>query len=340
MAGPASFGLPTMLTAQMQDIVRFDDPSLDIPIRERADALDGWLEDAAPSEWAQLKQEWRIPDVRTAPVRQLWSMFLASTHVARAVAEPTHASVRSRVADLAGNPIRIAQVLPIAGGWLLELPTDHPAIRSDLRTVAHPSISGAMLAGVDPSQVTPEVVSTIAKALEHIGNASAELLGLVRTHCGAICLVRAEPALEPGQCVSLTSKLIPGIVYVSPVPVILMAESIVHEAAHLCLASAERRQSLYVDSNRRIMTPLRPDPRPISGLMHQVWVLLHLEVLYRALLANPSEAVVRNLGPVKKRLELHSDGLTQGLSALRSASDGLTPAGMRLVEAISAAGAR
>jgi HEXXH motif-containing protein len=85
------------------------------------------------------------------------------------------------------------------------------------------------------------------------------------------------------------------------------------------------------------MTPLRPDPRPISGLMHQVWVLTHLTRLYRALLASPSEAVARNLRPVQKRLALHEDGLEQGVAALAAAGDGLTPDGMLLLEALCAA---
>jgi len=326
-----------MLTAQLQSIVRFEDPPLDLPIRERADALDAWLDEAAPAEWGQLKQSWCIPDVRTAAARQLWSFFLASTHVARMAVQPAAAEIRSCVAELAGHPVRIARNVPIVGGGALDLPADHPTIRSDLRTVAHPSIAGATLSGLEPSQIGQEVADTILGALAHIDRASPELMAMVRSHCGALCLLGAAPELERGTCVSLTSKLIPGIVYVSPVPVILMAESILHESAHLCLACAERRESLYVDSARRIMTPLRPDPRPISGLMHQVWVLLHLEAFYRALLKEPTEAVVRNLGPVEKRLALHSEGLAQGLSVLRSVNDGLTPAGTDLVDAMAAA---
>lgn len=326
-----------MSTASLQSVIRVDDPGLESATRDRALALDAWLGDAAPLPWAELKRVWRLPPPESSPVRDLWSFFLVATEAARLATGGHGGSPVPAIEALVHDPIEACEPVQLPGGGSISLPCDHRVIRSDLRTVAHPGISGSVLSGLPRAAVSESAREDVAEALSLVASASPELLGLVQYHCGAVGLLGVEPGLESGTCVSLTSKLIPGIVYVTPVPPILMAESIVHESAHLCLACHERRVALYVDSTRRVMTPLRPDPRPISGLMHQVWVLTHLTRLYRALLASPSEAVARNLRPVQKRLALHEDGLEQGLAALAAAGDGLTPDGMLLVEALGTA---
>ena len=326
-----------MSTAPLHSVLRVDDPWLEASTRERALALDSWLDGQARGAWADLTRAWRLPPVATTPVRDLWAYHLVVMEAARVETAGRGGSAASAIEALACEPLDECEPVHMPGGGIFSLPCDHRVIRSDLRTVAHPSIAGFVLSGLSRAAIANTARADIVEALSLVASAPPDLLQLVRFHCGAIALLGVEPSLEPGKCVSLTSKLIPGIVYVTPVPPILMAESIVHESAHLCLASHERRVCLYVDSARRVMTPLRPDPRPISGLMHQVWVLWHLTRLYRALLASPSEAVVRIFRPVEKRLALHEEGLAQGIAALGDATDGLTPDGVLLVDALGSA---
>lgn len=326
-----------MPTQVLHSVIEVDDPTLDVPTRERAAALDAWLWAECGEAWRSLRSQWRLPPVESACARDLWSFFLAANHVARGATSDQGPTVASLVEALAGDPIDLERPVALPGGGAIALPLDHETVRSDLRTVAHPEIMGTALRGLPANAIGSEVRDTIADAVALIFDANPVIAGLVRHHCGAVALLGCDPQLPAGKCVSLTSKLVPGIVYITPVPVILMAESIAHESAHLCLSAHERRTELYSGATRQVMTPLRPDPRPISGLMHQVWVLHHLVQLYLSLLQSRPDVVERNLRPVEKRLALHEAGLAQGVEALRGAGDGLSPDGRRLVEAIAAA---
>jgi len=326
-----------MSIASLQSVIRVDDPALESATRDRALALDGWLSEVHPSAWAELKRAWRLPSVEASPVRDLWAFFLVATEVARAATSGRGGTPASIVEGLVHSPIEVCEPVRVPGGGQISLPCDHGVIRSDLRTVAQPEISGAVLSGLPRAAIADSLRAVVDKALSLVSSTSNELLELVRFHCGAVALIDVEPTLERNTCVSLTSKLIPGLVYVTPVPPILMAESIVHECAHLCLTCHERRADLYVNAATRIMTPLRSDPRPISGLMHQVWVLAHLTRLYRALLTSSSDAVARNLRPVQNRLALHENGLRQGIATLSAVSVELTADGVLLAEALGSA---
>ena len=153
--------------------------------------------------------------------------------------------------------------------------------------------------------------------------------------CGAICLIVPVPDLGSGYCVSLTSKLVPGIVYLSSVPTILSAESMVHEAAHLRLSRRELKERIYVDPNRLVSTPLRTDLRPVSGLLHQVWVLVHLCELYDELQSDQTELMRINREKVRLRLLRHRDDLNRGLTALNAVAEALAPDGHSLISELS-----
>ena len=144
-----------------------------------------------------------------------------------------------------------------------------------------------------------------------------------------------HPELPAGECVSLTSKLIPGLIYLTPVPTILTVESIVHETSHLYLTAVERLHKLYQSDELLLTTPLRPDPRPISGLMHQVWVLVNLVRLYAGIRRRNHMIVERNIESIIKRANLHRDQLMEGLMTMRENYDSLTPHGKRFLNAIA-----
>jgi HEXXH motif-containing protein len=118
----------------------------------------------------------------------------------------------------------------------------------------------------------------------------------------------------------------------SSVPTILGAESILHESAHLALMGLESVVGLYRNPNIRVATPLRSDPRPVSGLMHQVFVLLNLESMYRVLQGLDHPDVRKNLQQVIKRHLRHRTDLCDGISALLAHRSTLTDAGVAVLE--------
>ncbi|SHF59818.1 aKG-HExxH-type peptide beta-hydroxylase [Streptoalloteichus hindustanus] len=109
------------------------------------------------------------------------------------------------------------------------------------------------------------------------------------------------------------------------------AESLVHEATHTrCNAAATGE--LFVrstsDGGHRVMTPLRPDPRPLNGLFQQLVVVVRCALLHTRLVGDPRvpEEPVRNRrGVLLRQAE-------QAVDTLRAHGDELTDRGRDLVE--------
>ncbi|MFE6868589.1 HEXXH motif-containing putative peptide modification protein [Kitasatospora sp. NPDC057692] len=103
-----------------------------------------------------------------------------------------------------------------------------------------------------------------------------------------------------------------------------LAEALVHEGTHnRCNAAAAGTPFLRPsDPDVLLPTPLRADPRPLTGLFQQVVVLARLVLLYRNL---PQEPAVR------ARQAVLLDQGRDGASSLRRHADALTPAGGELL---------
>jgi hypothetical protein len=58
-------------------------------------------------------------------------------------------------------------------------------------------------------------------------------------------------------------------------------EHIIHEAAHLHLFAVWKHETLVLNSpTERFESPLRPDPRPMSGIFHAMFVLARISYIY------------------------------------------------------------
>lgn len=84
-----------------------------------------------------------------------------------------------------------------------------------------------------------------------------------------------------------------------------MAEAIVHEGAHNRCNGAALADPFLVDATSGgepvVMTPLRPDPRPLTGLLQQLVVLVRSVLLYDRLLDAPEPPAAA----VARREKLH-----------------------------------
>lgn len=118
--------------------------------------------------------------------------------------------------------------------------------------------------------------------------------------------------------------------------VVRCAEALVHEGAHTrCNAAAVAEPFLLPDRAGRggadqggpvlVATPLRADPRPLTGLFQQTVVLARSVLLYRALAGEPFPAP----GPaaVGARYAKLLDGARQAVRTLAAHTDSLTPHG-------------
>lgn len=299
----------------------------------RTRALSDWLSEHLAEAWSDSLRDWGIEAlgaVASCGPRDLWRIYLPALQYARQL----QAASEQRLQLNAPGVPRILGVLPndrIRSARPVVVLGDQPAVADDLKLAWHPSMEGAAIRAVsdDPAG---EARRRLQSARELIASASPRSFEMVDAEVGAICVVEPDPPQPAGVCVSLTSKLVPGLIYMSSVPTILGCESIVHEAAHLVLSRIEVGNTLFADPSRLVRTPLRPDPRPISGLMHQVWVLTHLLELYADLLGANDEVILANQGKVSKRLEQHRSDLDTGLFALRQSEDCLTPLGRSFIE--------
>lgn len=303
---------------------------------ERACALDAWLEKIFGVRWRQLKRSTQIDyEIRAQTPKSLWSFFLVATGIARKIAVSLQ-SANEAIEEWTHNPLTHTSIenLSIEEGRLA-LPLDHESIRDNLKTASHPSINNVTLRGYDSSDTLSDFKGTLTQAILLLKEADPVSFEMFNKRCGAVCYMKTEPVRQVGECVSLTSKLVPGLIYMTPVPTILTTESIVHEASHLYLTAVERLHDLYQSDGIILKTPLRPDPRPISGLMHQVWVLINLVRLYGGIQKLNTDLIERNAENIKKRANLHRDQLTEGLTLMQENNNLLTHHGKILLSSIT-----
>jgi hypothetical protein len=112
---------------------------------------------------------------------------------------------------------------------------------------------------------------------------------------------------------------------------IRMAEAIVHEGAHNRCNAAALAERFLADpksggSEPVVMTPLRPDPRPLTGLLQQLVVLVRSVLLYDRLLdaSDPPAAAVA------RREKLHAQA-SEALRVISGHTSKLTAHGRAVV---------
>lgn len=309
---------------------RYSSYHYDDTAMERLEVLANWLsvECRQPKLLGIIRT---ILDSTPKPRRkELWSAQLVANYLTRKVLAKEHV--------IAEEEIQVSAFADLESDFPLAIAIHSLPILSDLTDAWHPEIAGSKLAPVNDPLELERCASIIRRALQLIALDSTSQ-SLVTNHCAAICIITATPGLQEGQCVSLCSRTTPGIIYISAAPAILTAESIVHESAHQMLYAIAENYQLFIDENIKIKTPLRSDLRPVSGLLHQLWVLHHLVVFYRSLLTASEDLIERNRQKIEKRLKQHIDDLTSGCTVLEGYAHTLTAEGTQLFSEIRLAGA-
>jgi hypothetical protein len=140
------------------------------------------------------------------------------------------------------------------------------------------------------SQLWPEASSEVQSSVAVInGFVSDRVIGFTDIHShGAVFLRTDDIARPPGY----------------------LAEEILHEASHIRFNAKLADTPLFVDNGHVFQSPLRPDPRPVFGVMHQVFVLARLVVFL-------SRAVGEGIREISD-LDAARRNLASGLSELRA----------------------
>ncbi|MBM3276442.1 MAG: hypothetical protein FJZ00_14905 [Candidatus Sericytochromatia bacterium] len=299
-------------------------------------ALDHYLTSHAGAGWIEAKSLHSL-SIREDSWRLMWPARVAARFLLSEKERGNAAwdgVLRACTTPLKLHPFELPHAgirhVVTAGGFLdLELTRSY-----------HPSIAGSRLSCEEPgSERIAELVARYRVALalleRHDKRGSSVFAGSV----SAIVPLQVAPPLEPGKCVSLAVAPAPGAVFLTMIPIILLSETLLHEASHCRLSAAESLGKLWLSSEVRVASPLRPDPRPINGVYHQAYVLLWLTRYYRALREAQDEPVVeRNRRQIDKHLAELTAGFDAAIATLRSNRSQLTPLGAWVLEEMASTG--
>ena len=303
-------------------------------LKSRAFGLDSYLATALADNWIDAKLSLGVSPECLSSTKELWPFFLVAVDAVKKIA--AHNVLSGALATM-GRFRKLALLNSPESKLTLSIVADHPTIRSDLTSSWHPSWNDSRVYPAD--QVYESEAGQVSRALALIEEVSPRATSLISEVCDAICLLRlTDEKMLSGKCISLTSKLIPGLVYFTAAPTIMTSESLIHESAHLWLSRFEAAEDMYIDPNRAVLSPLRPDPRPLTGLMHQVWVLSNLVPFYKELSNSKSTLVSTNHTKILKRMTQHTEDLKLGLDILIKNSKALTEGGLRFVQTMLSSG--
>jgi hypothetical protein len=311
---------------------KFKDKNSEICIYEKAKALDSYIYAQVGEVWLKLKNKLRLSTDNTKISKEMWRFFLVAIYLTKSISVNKKNKVIEIIEKiLESDEIYESNIITSSSSTIsLVCTSDNRFIKSDLQSAWHPSFEKNNVVPLQKDELEEGVVGKIKKTLDFLETTSVFAADLLKEVCASVCILSDE-GLQEGACVSLTSKIVPGLIYMSTPPVIMMAETMVHESSHLWLSRHESSCDLYSDSNKLLMTPLRPDPRPISGLLHQVWVLSNLIKLYQDFEKSNESIIKKNAPKITKRLNIHKKDYSQGLSVIRENMNSFTENGVAFI---------
>lgn len=156
----------------------------------------------------------------------------------------------------------------------------------------------------------------LAEALDLISSVHPELAGEIGRLVREFVLIDSAPSSANPFFAASTFHLWGGV-FIAPhrhQGSLDLAETIVHEAAHIYLAGVTAEApALLNDRDSRYRSPLRTDPRPMEGVFHATFVLAREILFHRAVAqANdlPEGLCCRSEQAVARKTEAFHDGLS------------------------------
>jgi HEXXH motif-containing protein len=287
------------------------------------------------SSWRSLSKAWGLQSLAEAPGWKSLALPLLASHRAVCALQAQGveaAEERCRTWKLA--PLRM-QELTLSGWKRFKIVSSHPLFDEEAASMHHPAMPGATALCGDVD--VEKMAESLRDALELVGRGSERSTGAVSAGMAYFVMLRKPEAMGPEECISFTSRSAPGAVFLTPMPPILLAESIVHECVHGVLYGASRLSKLTTDDAGLFASPLRPDLRPVSGILHQALVLDYLVDFYEGLAGcRDVPSVARNQGPIAKRLDKHRVDREKALGVLQSEGQSLESFGADLVREMGA----
>lgn len=193
----------------------------------------------------------------------------------------------------------------------------------------HRGLTPSNLGPVDEDAL-PGFRELVALAMEKIGSIDVAMVDEIAQ------LVREVRMVSSDRIGGMSSMRFYGTVFIRPPVDPRSAESdlaqivsaLVHETSHLCLHGMMTAEPLVINGDERFESPLRRDPRPMSGIFHAVFVLARLAYIFGLWSKEvPASSVIQS------HLDDSRSRLDKGLEVVRQNAE-LTPAGSELMGSI------
>lgn len=192
---------------------------------------------------------------------------------------------------------------PLSPAIALALADDNPLASLE----AHPDKSGSAL------DLGPAPVSTWTSSLKDALARIERFLPALRDELETVLSVVVPVGVDAERHLSASYREALGVIYVSLHPdAVTMTEAVIHEAQHNKLNAALSTQLLLENApDERYRSPVRPDARPILGVLLAVHAFVPVAHLYAAMLAaqEPCMATAQVRARVRTILEGNAEGL-------------------------------
>ncbi|MFF4174074.1 aKG-HExxH-type peptide beta-hydroxylase [Streptomyces sp. NPDC001744] len=284
-----------------------------------------------------------IPDAVAARRAEdaLWhatDAVLRRAGVDESVLPPRHPARKAAAHPAGGGPAAVPPPRRAAGRWAVDLavPAPHLAAAVGRALASIPRERGAT--GLEgPGAVVrdwePGQAAVLAETAERLDRVWPAMLAELREGVSQIAL------LDGRAVAGFTDFTTHGAVFVHTArPAagrdglpgwVRLADALVHEGTHTrCNAAAFSTPFLVsaADAAPCVMTPLRPDPRPLTGLFQQTVVLVRQTVLYRLVHQHAQLPDAQREAVAGRRARL-LEKASQGVETLGRHRAALTPAG-------------
>ncbi|MGW7069872.1 aKG-HExxH-type peptide beta-hydroxylase [Streptomyces sp. NPDC054855] len=262
----------------------------------------------------------------------------AAAHQAGAEPPPLTASPE-RTASAGEPPAAVPPPRKAAGRWAVDLadPAPHLAAAVGRALASLPQGREAKTGTEGPGAVVrawePEQAAVLAETAERLDEVWPTMLAELQEGVRQIALL-AGRAID-----GFTDFTTHGAVFVNASRLtvgrtglpgwVRLADALVHEGTHTrCNAAAFSTPFLVsaTGSGTSVMTPLRPDPRPLTGLFQQTVVLVRQTILYRLIHQEAPLSDLQREAVAERRARLLEKAL-QGVDTLGRHRTTLTPAG-------------
>lgn len=212
----------------------------------------------------------------------------------------------------------------------LEIIKESKIIEFLLQFIFHPDYnpSGGLRVGLKSEDEYNLFVENLRNALNLIDQTDTDAYEMIKNNLKAICPVFSVNPLKKGDVISLSLDYCNGVIFYSPAPFILTAETLIHETRHTVLNFSLKKVNYLKNNEFKIKTPLREDLRPMLGLIHQAYVLCGLTTFYKKLLEKEPYSQMLN---VQKRYNIHLNDYGEAINAIQNNHINLTNKGAKLL---------